>query len=267
MKKFSDFDLKLIARIKELKSIHPFFGYRRIWAVLRFRDNIVVNKKKVYRLMKISDLLIERNKLLRAKRTKTRDKPKPEIPNHWWGIDMTKIRLDQFGYIYITIVIDWCSKKLIGYHIGERSKSKHWQNALDMAVNNQFPNGVKDEVERRGYNLNLMADNGCQPTSKSFTQNCKDLGINLAFTSYNNPKGNADTERFMRTMKEECLWINEFDNIDNLTKNLKNWFLEYNQNYLHSTLHYKSPVDFESEFYKKIENSNEKLIINSLSFN
>ena len=126
MKEFSDFDLRLIARIKELKSIHPFFGYRRIWAVLRFRDNILVNKKKVYRLMKISDLLIERNKLLRAKRTKTRDKPKPEIPNHWWGIDMTKIRLDQFGWIYIIIVIDWCSKKLIGYHIGERSKSKHW---------------------------------------------------------------------------------------------------------------------------------------------
>jgi transposase InsO family protein len=85
-------------------------------------------------------------------------------------------------------VIDWCSKKLIGYHIGERSKSKHWQYALDIAVNIQFPNGVKDEVEKRGYDLNLTADNGCQPTSKSFIQNCKDLGINLAFTSYNNPK-------------------------------------------------------------------------------
>ena len=70
----------------------------------------------------------------------------------------------------------------------------------------------------------------------------------------------------MRTMKEECLWINEFDNIDNLTKLLKNWFCEYNQNYLHSKLHYKSPVDFELEFYKNYNNSNEKLTKNSLIF-
>ena len=143
MKKLSNFDFKLIARIKDLKSIHPFFGYRRIWAYLRFKDNFMVNKKKIYCLMKISDLLIERNKLLRAKRT-TRDKPRPDLPNQWWGIDMTKIRLDQFGWIYITIVIDWYSKKLIGYYIGDRSKSKHWQYALDMAVNNQFPFGIKD---------------------------------------------------------------------------------------------------------------------------
>ena len=77
-----------------------------------------------------------------------------------------------------------------------------------------------------------MADNGCQPTSDKFKKTCENLGINLAFTSYNNPKGNADTERFMRTMKEECLWINEFDNLEHLAKSLTNWVGEYNKNYL-----------------------------------
>lgn len=202
MKNLSSADLDLLERITELKSLHPFFGYRRIWAVLKFKDGLNLNKKKVYRLMKISNLLIKSNLLLRANRTPWKDKARSERLNEWWGIDMTKIRLRHLGWIYITIVIDWCSKKLFGYNIDIKSKSLDWLEAVDMAPNNQFPNGVKDEEERRGYELNLMADHGCQPTSDKFKTTCKNLGINLAFTSYNNPKGNADTERFMRTMKE-----------------------------------------------------------------
>jgi transposase InsO family protein len=48
-----------------------------------------------------------------------------------------------------------------------------------------------------------MSDNGSQPTSRSFMEICAGLGIKQAFTAYNNPKGNADTERMMRTLKEE----------------------------------------------------------------
>jgi transposase InsO family protein len=65
-----------------------------------------------------------------------------------------------------------------------------------MAVNRQFPNGA------RGHDLHLMRDNGCQPTSQKFMEVCSDLGIHQAFTSSNNPKGNADSERVNRTMKE-----------------------------------------------------------------
>jgi putative transposase len=71
--------------------------------------------------------------------------------------------------------------------------------ALDMAVNRQFPDGV------RGQDLSLMSDNGCQPTSLAFMKACSTLSIHQAFTSYNNPKGDADTERVIRTLKEECL--------------------------------------------------------------
>ena len=61
----------------------------------------------------------------------------------------------------------------------------------------------------------------------------------------------------MLTTKEECLWINEFDNLNNLTKSLKSWFDEHNQNYLHSKLRYKSPMEFEAEF---IQNSTENTL-------
>jgi transposase InsO family protein len=73
-----------------------------------------------------------------------------------------------------------------------------------MAVNRQFPEGV------RGKGVHLMSDNGCQPTSVRFMSDCAVLGVKQTFTSYNNPKGNADTERIMRTIKEELLWLNEY---------------------------------------------------------
>ncbi len=81
MKVLSSTDLALIERIKELKSLHPFFRYRRIWAHLRFREGLLINHKKVYRLMKISDLLIKPNLLLRANRTPQIDKPRPDRLN------------------------------------------------------------------------------------------------------------------------------------------------------------------------------------------
>jgi putative transposase len=70
-----------------------------------------------------------------------------------------------------------------------------------MAVNRQFPDGA------RGQDLALMCDNGSQPTAMAFMEDCATLRIHQAFTSYSNPKGNADTERVIRTLKEECLWL------------------------------------------------------------
>jgi transposase InsO family protein len=81
-----------------------------------------------------------------------------------------------------------------------------------------------------------MSDNGSQPTSKGYMEACQNLGIHQAFTSYNNPKGNADTERVFRTMKEELLWLREWTSPFELVGTLKAWIQYYNEEYLHSTL-------------------------------
>lgn len=93
-----------------------------------------------------------------------------------------------------------------------------------------------------------MSDNGCQPTSVSLMKACSLLGIKQAFTSYNNPKGNSDTERMMRTLKEELVWIYEWDNPTHFINHLNNWIDNYNQNYLHSALDYQSPNNYEAKF-------------------
>jgi transposase InsO family protein len=233
----------VVERIKTLKAEHPFWGYRRIWANLKYIDELEINKKRVLRLLQKHDLLVKPNIKLKAIRMPTKSKPKPHRPNQWWGIDMTKVMVQGFGWMYIVVVLDWYTKKIVGYYAGMECKSRHWLEALNMAVNNQFRDGVREQ------RLFLMSDNGSQPTSMSFMKACREMEINQAFTSYNNPKGNADTERVFRTMKEELLWLREWTSLFELVDALSNWVAYYNTNYLHSALGYKTPIKFEEEYH------------------
>jgi putative transposase len=232
----------LVQRIRELKAEHPFWGYRRIWAYLHFVEQQPVNKKRILRLMREHQLLVNSNQRLRAKRTPTGKKPRPTKPNEWWGIDMTKVLVEGVGWIYIVVVLDWYTKLIVGYYAGLQCKSQHWLAALEMAVNRQFPIGVREQ------GLALMSDNGCQPTSTAFMRACRDLGIQQAFTSYNNPKGNADTERVIRTLKEEYLWLHEWTCPVTLASALEAGIADYNEHYLHSALGYKPPRQFERDY-------------------
>jgi putative transposase len=188
----------LLPRIQALKAEHPFWGDRRIWAYLRFVEQQPVNKKRMLRLMREHHLLVSPNVKLKAKRTPMRSQSKPMQPNDWWGLDLTKVLVEGFGWVSIVVALDWYTKAIVGYHASLQCRAHQWLAALDLAVNRQFPDGVREQGR------SLMSDNGCQPTSVAFMQACNTLGIQQAVTSYNNPKGNADTERVMRTLKEEC---------------------------------------------------------------
>jgi putative transposase len=200
----------IVRRIGQIKADHPFWGYRRVWAHLRYVDGVDLNQKRVLRLMRLHGLTVKPHRLLKAKRLSTKPKPRPTRPNEWWGIDMTKVLTDS-GWAYLVIVLDWYSKKVVGHHCGSTATSRQWLEAVDRALQRQFPDGV------RGHDLHLMSDNGSQPTSLAFMKTCSHLGIQQAFTRYNNPKGNADTERMMRTLKEELLWLREWPSVSQVS--------------------------------------------------
>jgi putative transposase len=155
---------RLVPRIQQLKAEHPFWGYRRIWAYLRFVEQVPVNKKRILRLMREHHLLVQPNLRLKAKRTPTGSKPRPMKLNEWWGIDMTKVMVTGCGWLHIVVVLDWYTKKIVGYWAGVPCPTQQWLAALNMAVNQQFPDGA------RGKGLSLTSDNGCQPTSLAFME-------------------------------------------------------------------------------------------------
>lgn len=232
-------DQVLLERIRVVCGDHPFWGYRRVWAWLRYREHFTVNKKRIYRLMREADLLIKKRPKP-ATRT-PRSKPKATRPKQYWGIDMTKFLVPSVGWVYLVIVLDWYTKKIVGYDISLRSRRQEWEVALDRALQAEFPDGV------RGQGLRLVNDNGSQVTSTSFIKSMALLDIEQIFTSYNNPRGNAETERMIRTIKEEVLWLEEFASFGEAKEKIGGWIEhDYNRLYPHSALGYRSPVEFEA---------------------
>jgi len=156
---------------------------------------------------------------------------------------MTKVLIQSFGWLYLVIILDWFSKKIIGYSLKMRSKADDWLEALNNAVNNQFSQGVLIKQDE----LFLISDNGSQPTSQKFMQACSLLEIKQIFTCYDNPKGNADTERVIRTIKEDLIWLKEWKFPFEFEEDLRTWISRYNEDFPHSSLGYKTPVQFEKE--------------------
>lgn len=91
---------------------------------------------------------------------------------------------------------------------------------------------------------------GSQPTLLSFMKACSNLEVGQVFTSYNNPKCNADTERIIKTVKEELFWLREWENERELSLEPDKWVEYYNRNYLHSAHGYRTLVQADGEYYR-----------------
>jgi putative transposase len=159
-------------------------------------EKLTVNKKRILRLMREHHLWVRPNPKLKATRTSSKNTPKPMKPNEWWDIDMTKVLVESFGWVYIVVVLDWYTKTIVGYAAGMHCTAQDWLAALDMAINSQFPEGVQ------GQEVSLMSDNGCQPTSTAFMRACGTLGIQSAL-GYKTPRQFA--REYQHSQRTPCV--------------------------------------------------------------
>lgn len=90
-----------------------------------------------------------------------------------------------------------------------------------------------------------------EPVAERFMKECSVLGIRQIFTTYNNPKGNADTERVVRTIKEDLVWPKEWREPIEFAGGLKSWIGKYNGDFPHSTLNNMTPNEFEMAYGKE----------------
>jgi len=190
--------------------------------------------------MKSNNLLVTSNNNLRAQRVKYPTKPRASYLNQYWGMDMTKI-LFPSGWWYLHVVKDWFSKEIIGWSFNMTSTTEDWLEALNMAINKCFPRGIKQTL----LPPSLITDNGCQPTSTKFMKACSILELKQIFTSWNNPKGNADTERVMRSIKEDLVWVKDYDTAEQFKLDFDKWVNQYNCDYPHMALGWKTPEQFK----------------------
>jgi putative transposase len=213
----------------------PAYGYRRVAWWLRRKEGLVVNRKRVLRVMRERSLLV-RSRRLRARRNKEWGRVEAAGPNQIWQSDMTKIWAGPgAGWAYLVCVIDCCTREIVGWNLSHRCRTEEALDAVERAVLERLPEGS------RGTNLTLTTDNGTQFTSSRFIEILNRLGITHRRTAYHHPEGNSYIERFHRSLKEEEVWTAEYRSLEEARTSIARWIAEYNQDRPHRGIANRTP--------------------------
>ena len=242
-KGISEEDVKLMRRIDELFTKLPFYGIRRITAQLR-REGIIINHKKVQRLMRIMGLEVIYPKprlsfgglnefiypyLLRGL--------KITHPDMVWSSDITYIRLLS-GFIYLVVIMDWYSRYVLSWRLSNTLGNDFCISALDEAL-----------MQSRADIFN--SDRGSQFTSKEFTGRLSGEGIKISMDGRGRYFDNIFTERLWRTVKYEEVYLHDYESMEETKARLNEYFNFYNNERLHQSLCYQTPFEVYSGYGKK----------------
>lgn len=228
----------------------PAYGYRRVAWWLQRKQDMDVNAKRVLRVMQERGLLVRQGRY-RVSRRKDWSRVEAPEPNLVWQSDMTKIWAGpSTGWSYLVSVIDCCTREIVGWDLSLRCRSSEALLALDSAVMNRLPHGS------RGLGLTLTTDNGTQFTSARYVETLNRFGIQHRRTAYNHPEGNSYIERFHRSLKEEEVWINEYQSFDHARSSIALWIEEYNHDRPHRGLKGRTPHESRVAFQAKTLTSN-----------
>lgn len=207
---------------------HPAAGYRKLTSRLR-RAGWPLNRKRIARTLRRWGL----QKPRRAKHPKAQGRPFDiAASNVLWQTDLTNVWCGEDGWGYFTAVIDCFDRTILGWCFTRRCRAVDVTQALNMAWATTWPHGV-DPAE---VAVVLRHDNGTQFTAGRFRDDARALGITLSRTAYRHPDGNAFIERVFRTLKEECVWPNDFASFHDAHAAITAWVEDYNHHRPHDSL-------------------------------
>jgi len=236
-------EMQLRNRIQQIALLWPSDGTRRITKELR-RQGEAINRKRVQRLMREGDLPCLRKK----KFVKTTDSEhgllvypnlsagmEPTGINQLWQADITYIRLME-EFIYLAVILDSYSRQVIGWALERYLDAGLAVQALWMALSSRTfrPCLVHD------------SDRGVQYASRKYTGILKEHEIEISMIRKANLYDNAKAESFMKTLKQEEVYMFEYENMMEARERISEFLEEvYNQKRLHSAIGYPPPAEFE----------------------
>jgi transposase InsO family protein len=237
-------DMEVRSTIQQIAVEHRRrYGYRRIAAELR-RRGMLVNHKRVARMMREDNLLGVQP---RAFVVTTDSKHVLEVYlnlasrmkltgiNQLWVADITYIRLHR-EFVYLAVILDAYSRRVVGWELDRTLAARLPMVALEKAIAERKP----------PPGLVHHSDRGVQYASGDYVRILSKHQMIPSMSRPANPYDNANCESFMKTLKREEIYANEYRDLDQLRANVEE-FIEryYNRCRLHSALGYKSPEEFE----------------------
>jgi putative transposase len=231
------------------------FGLLKLVREIR-KEGFCVNKKRIYRLMKKQGIysLTSRKFKVTTKQGKGArfsenlldGKFQSSRVNEIWTSDITYIWTKE-GWLYLAVVLDIYSRKIIGWAIQQRATADIVLKALMMAIVNRKP----------GKEIIFHSDRGSQYTSGLVRSRLKLYGFRQSMSGKGNCYDNAITETFFSLLKRELVYLTEFETREQARREIFEYIeIFYNRHRIHSSLGYLSPVEFEmknrSEFNSRV---------------
>jgi putative transposase len=221
-------DAALLEAIRGVLAASPFHGegHRKVWARLR-HAGVRTSKRRVLRLMR-------EHGPLAPSRTGPPRGPRahdgtiiPETVDTLWGTDLTTTWTRE-GQAAVFVAIDHCSADCVGIHAALRATRFEALEPVRQGVRRCFGGFAKDVA--RG--LAVRHDHGSQYMADAFQKELRFLGIDSSPAFVRAPEGNGCAERFIRTLKENLLWVRSFDTVEELRRALLEFRETYNATWL-----------------------------------
>ncbi len=246
---------RVLSSVKALLD-HEFlsYGYYKISKQLKI-DGFVINKKKVYRIMKNYNLLKAQRIRTSGKRTFIKfRKPVAERPLNYFEMDIKYIYIpEERRNAYLLSIIDVYSRKIIG-HIYKRSIRK-----MDVINLWQSLKTTLNDFKK----ITIRNDNGSQFIANDVRGYFHYHNINHEFTNIATPEDDGHIEAFHSILEREFLQRNDYTSFDEMKSAIARFMKCYNEERLHGSLNYRTPVQFIRDFNEnesKIKLLNEKQI-------
>ncbi len=238
-----DPDLDLRDEIQRIALEFPCYGRPRITAELR-RRGWKVNHKRVGRIVREDNLLcLRKRKFVVTTDSNHQLRVYPNLAgsmeltgiDQLWIADITYIRLET-EFVYLAVVLDAYSRRVVGWALDRHIEDDLAIAALNMAFRRRTP----------AEGLAHHSDRGVQYASNDYTGLLKERGVRISMSRSGNPYDNAKCESFMKTLKYEEVYRQEYRNLAEAHASIER-FIEkvYNAKRLHSALGYRPPVEFE----------------------
>ena len=223
-----------MGRIDYWHTMNPAWGVRKLRKLLR-EEHYQVSRRRISRYMAEMGLCTVYPKANLSKRNfkqaivpyLLRNKV-ISFPNQVWSIDITYIKMSH-GHMYLTAIIDWHSRKLMGWKLSDTLDT---QPVLET---------VREAVERFGTPAILNSDQGSQFTSDEYKVLLKQLGIRQSMDGKSRWADNIMIERWFRSLKTELIYINEFGSPRALRSAVRAYVQQYNTIRPHQALEYETP--------------------------
>ena len=232
-------DAVLVSHIRRVLEASPFHGegYRKVWAKLRV-EGMRTSQERVRRLMRAHDLQAP-HRVGQAHGPKAHDGTiTTETPNVMWGADMTATVTVGEGAACVFVAVDHCTTECIGLHAAKRGTRFEALEPIRQGVRERF-GGIGDGAAR---GLRLRHDHGANYLADDFQQEIAFFGIESSPSFVREPEGNGVAERFIRTLKENLLWVRSFETIEELRLALLAFKRTYNEHWMLEKYAYRSPA-------------------------